>query len=139
MLAFYRDTLGLPLEGELEMPNGTHMTRLLCGKTVIKLLVHKREPKAEAAPGGINGATGYRYWTITVGDKNANNAAWSYPDPSPGFEEQADYIAFYAHSVDAAYVDDELVGAPDWKWLGGWVTEDIAGPFITRERAAAEH
>lgn len=75
MLAFYRDTLGLTLEGEVEMPNGSHMTRLLCGKTVIKLLVHKREPKAEAAPGGINGATGYRYWTITVGNiEEATNA-----------------------------------------------------------------
>ncbi len=65
MLKFYRDTLGLELEGELSMPGGK-MTRLKCGTTVIKLVVHDREPDAAAAPGGINGATGYRYWSISV-------------------------------------------------------------------------
>ena len=75
MLGFYRDTLGLELEDELEMPGGGRMTRLKCGTTVIKLLVHGREPKAEAAPGGINGATGYRYWTISVRNiEDATNA-----------------------------------------------------------------
>ena len=66
MLAFYRDTLGLELAAELPMPGGTTMYRLSCGTSVIKILVLGKEPEAMAAPGGIAGATGYRYWTISV-------------------------------------------------------------------------
>jgi catechol 2,3-dioxygenase-like lactoylglutathione lyase family enzyme len=65
MLAFYRDVLGLKPEGELKMPFGT-MHRLLCGTTVVKLVVPDKAPPAKPAPGGFLGATGYRYWTVTV-------------------------------------------------------------------------
>ncbi|MBW2282265.1 MAG: VOC family protein [Deltaproteobacteria bacterium] len=65
-LAFYRDTLGLESEGEMPMPGGGVMHRLLCGTSLIKIVVNGREPKATAAPGGIGGSTGYRYWTISV-------------------------------------------------------------------------
>lgn len=66
LIKFYRDTLGLVPDGEMDMPGGGKMTRLKCGSTVIKLVVQGREPKSEAAPGGLAGATGYRYWTITI-------------------------------------------------------------------------
>ena len=66
MLAFYRDTLGLEPEGEIPMPGGGTMYRLKCGSSVIKIVVNGKEPAAAAPPGGIRGATGYRYWTITV-------------------------------------------------------------------------
>ena len=42
------------------------MHRLWCGESLIKIVVPDREPPAMAAPGGIQGATGYRYWTISV-------------------------------------------------------------------------
>lgn len=64
-LAFYRDTLGFEPAGDNPMP-GMHMYRLMCGTSMIKLCHPKRPPAAEAAPGGIVGATGYRYWTISV-------------------------------------------------------------------------
>ena len=66
LLKFYRDTLGLELEGEMDMPGGGHMTRLKCGTTVLKLFVNGKEPAATSAPGGIGGSTGYRYFTISV-------------------------------------------------------------------------
>ncbi len=66
LLKFYRDTLGLEPDGEMEMPGGGKMTRLKCGTTVLKIVVNGREPKASAAPGGIGGATGFRYFTISV-------------------------------------------------------------------------
>ena len=66
MLAFYRDVLGLRFEASLDMPGGTTMHRLWCGDSLIKILQHEKEPAGEAPPGGIAGATGYRYWTITV-------------------------------------------------------------------------
>ena len=65
-LAFYRDTLGFELVGDMPMPGRMHMWRLMCGTSMIKLVKSEREPKAEASPGGIAGATGYRYWTISV-------------------------------------------------------------------------
>ncbi|MDA1302369.1 MAG: VOC family protein [Proteobacteria bacterium] len=66
MLKFYRDTLGLTVEGEMPMGGGGHMTRLKCGSTTIKIVVNGKTPPASAPPGGIGGATGYRYWTISV-------------------------------------------------------------------------
>ena len=66
MLAFYQNTLGLELEGELAMPGGGVMHRLKCGSSIIKIVVNGRDPSASSPPGGIGGATGYRYWTITI-------------------------------------------------------------------------
>ncbi|MCU1389902.1 MAG: hypothetical protein JWL72_3240 [Ilumatobacteraceae bacterium] len=65
-LAFYRDTLGFVPAGEMDLPGGGTMQRLLCGTSVIKLLAPTKTPRVLAPPGGIQGATGYRYWTITV-------------------------------------------------------------------------
>ena len=66
MLAFYRDLLGLKLQGQMPMPGGKGtMHRLLCGDSLIKLVVMPELP-APAVPGGIGGSAGYRYWTITV-------------------------------------------------------------------------
>ena len=65
-LKFYRDTLGLEQEGEMAMPGGNHMTRLKCGTTTLKIVVNAKVPAATAPPGGIGGATGFRYFTISV-------------------------------------------------------------------------
>lgn len=66
MLAFYRDVLGFKYLREMPMPGGAGtMHQLACGDSVIKLVVLNQVP-AQAAPGGIQGASGYRYWTISV-------------------------------------------------------------------------
>lgn len=70
-LAFYRDLLGLEVQGEMPMPGGGVMHRLLCGSSLIKIVVNGRQPAASAPPGGIGGATGYRYWTISVSNLDA--------------------------------------------------------------------
>lgn len=64
-VAFYRDVLGLVDLGEGPMPGGT-MHRLQCGTSVLKVISLRREPSASAPPGGLRGATGYRYWTVTI-------------------------------------------------------------------------
>ena len=64
-LRFYRDVIGLEDQGEMPMPGGT-MHRLLCGTSLIKLVSLSKLPEASAPPGGIAGATGYRYWTLSV-------------------------------------------------------------------------
>ena len=66
MLAFYRDLLGFRFEATTPMPGGSTMHRLWCGDSLIKIVQHDKPPASEAAPGGIAGATGYRYWTMSV-------------------------------------------------------------------------
>ncbi|MDZ7726862.1 MAG: VOC family protein [Dehalococcoidia bacterium] len=66
-LKFYRDTLGFEHVASTPMPGGGGtMHRLLCGTSLIKVVVPDSPVEAKAAPGGITGATGYRYWTISV-------------------------------------------------------------------------
>ena len=65
-LAFYRDTLGFTPVGETPTSNGGTMYRLMCGSSMIKVIRPGKEPAAKAPPGGIPGAYGYRYWTISV-------------------------------------------------------------------------
>jgi len=70
MLAFYRDTLGLPYLREMPMPGGGVMHQLACGDSVIKVVVLASTP-AKAPRGGIPGSTGYRYWTLNVSNISA--------------------------------------------------------------------
>ena len=66
MLAFYRDLLGLTYLRSMPMPGGSGtMHQMMCGESMIKLVVLDNVP-TPAVPGGIAGAAGYRYWTITV-------------------------------------------------------------------------
>ncbi|MEX0619408.1 MAG: VOC family protein [Pseudohongiellaceae bacterium] len=68
MVSFYRDLLGLKEEGIIPMPGGGTMHRLKAGDSIIKIVETDPAPPEEAIPGGIRAATGYRYWTITVGN-----------------------------------------------------------------------
>jgi predicted enzyme related to lactoylglutathione lyase len=66
MMAFYQQLLGLPLEATIPMPGGGTMRRLKVGDSVVKIIDTEPEPPADAVPGGIRAATGYRYWTIHI-------------------------------------------------------------------------
>ena len=35
------------------------------------------------------------YWSLTVGDRTADNVVWCYEDPYPQLPELADYVGFY--------------------------------------------
>lgn len=66
-LKFYRDTLGFEHVASTPMPGGGGtMHRLLCGTSLIKVVVPENPLETSAPPGGITGATGNRYWTISV-------------------------------------------------------------------------
>lgn len=71
MVAFYRDTLGFEQEPDTPFPGGGTMHRLWCGDSLVKIVVPDRPPEATPARGGIAGATGYRYWTISVANVSA--------------------------------------------------------------------
>src|SRR5690606_41527125 len=66
VLDCYLDVLLLKYLPEMLMPivSGV-MRQLACGDSVITLVVFEQTP-AVAPPGGIAGATGNRYWTISV-------------------------------------------------------------------------
>ncbi len=69
------------------------------------------------------------YYTVTVDDRTAPHAAWSYPSPNDRYAELEDHVAFYASKMDACYVGDEEAHAQDGDFYGGWITSDIVGPF----------
>ncbi|WP_422366030.1 DUF427 domain-containing protein [Pelagibius sp.] len=49
------------------------------------------------------------YWTVKVGDKSAENAAWSYEDPIEEALGIRGYIAFYWNQMDAWFEEDREV------------------------------
>ena len=69
------------------------------------------------------------YFDLGVGDSVVRNAAWTYERPLPGYEAIAGRIAFYASRVDAATVDGEAVRPQPGGFYGGWVTDDVVGPY----------
>ncbi|PZD71070.1 hypothetical protein C1752_08273 [Acaryochloris thomasi RCC1774] len=69
------------------------------------------------------------YYTLAVGDQVAENAAWFYPNPTERFASIQNYVAVYPSRMEACYVDGETVQSQPGDFYGGWITEDIVGPF----------
>ena len=69
------------------------------------------------------------YYTVVVGDRRLENVAWYYPDPTPRFAALRDHVAFYAAPMDLCTVDGERVESQPGDFYGGWITQDIEGPF----------
>jgi uncharacterized protein (DUF427 family) len=69
------------------------------------------------------------YYAVRVGDREAPDAAWFYPDPTPAFASVRDYVAFYPSRMDACYLGDERVRSQEGDFYGGWITDDVVGPF----------
>ena len=59
----------------------------------------------------------------------AEKVAWTYPRPTPSFQAIKDHLAFYAWAMDQCFVDGELVWPQPGNFYGGWITDDIVGPF----------
>jgi uncharacterized protein (DUF427 family) len=49
------------------------------------------------------------YWSIQVGGRTSEDAAWSYPSPIPGCPDISRLVAFYWHRVDHWLEEDEEV------------------------------
>ncbi len=75
-----------------------------------------------------------RYFAVRIpaeagtGFVEIERAAWTYPSPWEGFEEIAGFFAFYPARVDC-FVDGEQVRPQEGGFYGGWVTDDIVGPW----------
>jgi uncharacterized protein (DUF427 family) len=70
-----------------------------------------------------------RYFHVVVGDRKAEDAAWSYPEPVPRFAAIRDYVTFYPGRVDSCFLDDERVTPQEGGFYGGWITSAVVGPF----------
>ncbi len=69
------------------------------------------------------------YFDIRVGDRESPRAAWTYMAPRSAFAELQGHIAFYPGRVDGAFLDGERVRPQPGAYYGGWVTDEIVGPF----------
>lgn len=65
------------------------------------------------------------YWDAVIGDRIARDCAWSYEDPSPGYESLRGFLSFYPGRVDGCLVDEEKVIAEAGEFYGGWITSDV--------------
>ena len=69
------------------------------------------------------------FYSIKVNGKLAKDALWFYPNPTERFEPLANYIAFYPDLMDECLVNGEKVKPQRGSFYGGWITEDLIGPF----------
>jgi len=69
------------------------------------------------------------YWDVRVGERLVRDAAWSYPEPDAPFAALRDHLAFYPGRLDGCFLDGERVRPQAGDFYGGWVTDEIVGPF----------
>lgn len=67
-----------------------------------------------------------QYWALTT--NAAQPVGWSYPTPLTPFEALVDHLAFYPDRVQCT-VAGETVRAQAGGFYGGWVTDEIVGPY----------
>jgi uncharacterized protein (DUF427 family) len=70
-----------------------------------------------------------QYFDVVVNGRRVERAAWTYPEPAPGFEAIRNHVAFYPGRMDACYVNGERVTPQEGDFYGGWITSTIVGPF----------
>jgi uncharacterized protein (DUF427 family) len=65
------------------------------------------------------------YYDVVAGGMRVERGAWTYHDPTDGFEEIRDAVAFYPGRMDACFVDDERVRPQAGDFYGGWITSQL--------------
>jgi len=69
------------------------------------------------------------YMDLGGGDRLERAVAWHYPRPTPGFEAIVGHVAIYPARMDACLVDGERAEPQPGGFYGGWITDDVVGPF----------
>ena len=95
-------------------------------------------PPGDVAPEALRPAPGASfcewkgvaaYADVRGGERVAERAAWSYPEPTAPFTALKDHVAFYAGQMDACFVGEAEVSPMDGDFYGGWITPELVGPF----------
>ena len=68
------------------------------------------------------------YWDVDVGRAQEERLAWSYDEPLAAANRLRGYFSFYPARADCR-VDGENVRAQSGGFYGGWITDEIVGPF----------
>lgn len=69
------------------------------------------------------------YWDAVVDGRRTPAVAWSYEEPSLGYEVLRGAVAFYPSKLDRALVDGVPAQPQPGDFYGGWITPDVTGPF----------
>lgn len=67
-----------------------------------------------------------RYWVLA--SEPSMPVAWDYPRPRARFEVLKNHASFYPGRIDC-FVDGERVRPQPGRFYGGWITDDVVGPF----------
>jgi len=67
------------------------------------------------------------YFDVVFEGIEIPRAAWSYPRPSPGYEDLAGLVAFYPGLVECRLGGESVEPQPGG-FYGGWITAEITGP-----------
>jgi len=67
-----------------------------------------------------------RYWALP--EDPDRPVGWDYPEPLPGSELIQHHVAFYPGRV-ACTIDTEPVRPQAGEFYGGWITDEVKGPF----------
>ena len=65
---------------------------------------------------------------LALDDLNSEPIAWVYKDPTFDFSSIRNYVGFYPARIEC-WLDGELVKPQPGLFYGGWVTDDLVGPF----------
>ena len=72
------------------------------------------------------------YWDVVTGDPSVDAdlraSGWSYESPTARFADLAGAVTFYPSRL-VCTVDGERVRPQDGGFYGGWITDDVVGPF----------
>ncbi len=69
------------------------------------------------------------YYDLVTPTATASRAAWTYLDPTRGFEAISGHVSVMPGLVEACLVDGEVVRAQAGGFYGGWITDRVVGPF----------
>ncbi len=68
------------------------------------------------------------YWSVRAGGPGIDGAVWSYPEPFEPYAALRDHLAFHPGRL-ACFVDGERAHPQPGGYYGGWITDELAGPF----------
>jgi uncharacterized protein (DUF427 family) len=69
-----------------------------------------------------------RYWTLAASTAAKEAIAWSYSAVQTPYETISNYFSFYPGRVEC-FVDGERVRPQPGYFYGGWITNEIVGPW----------
>ena len=69
-----------------------------------------------------------KYWSLKTSAPAREAVAWSYPTAQAPYNSISAYLSFYPGRIEC-FVDDQRVRAQPGYFYGGWITDEIVGPW----------